>query len=111
MLRILCISAVISLILGIATEGLKEGWLEGSSILIAVVIIVTVTAGNNYIKEQQFQKLNAVAQQKDVEVIRGSAMEPMSVYKLLVGDIVSVTTGEIISVDGILISGHDVAAD
>lgn len=74
MLRILCISAVVSLVLGIATEGLKEGWLEGSSILLAVVIIVTVTAGNNYIKEKQFQKLNAVATQKDVEVVRGSVM-------------------------------------
>ena len=27
MLRILCASAVVSLVLGIATEGLKEGWL------------------------------------------------------------------------------------
>lgn len=50
MLRILCYSAVVSLVLGIATEGLREGWMEGASILIAVVIIVTVTSGNNYIK-------------------------------------------------------------
>lgn len=35
----------------------------------------------------------------------------MSVYNLLVGDIVAVSTGEIVSVDGILIAGHDVAAD
>lgn len=50
MLRILCASAAVSLVLGIATEGLAEGWLEGASILIAVVLIITVTAGNNYIK-------------------------------------------------------------
>jgi magnesium-transporting ATPase (P-type) len=50
MLRILCASAVVSLVLGIATEGLKEGWLEGASILIAVVIIVSVTSTNNYLK-------------------------------------------------------------
>ena len=50
MLRILCVSAIVSLVLGIATEGLKKGWLEGASILVAVVIIITVTAGNNYIK-------------------------------------------------------------
>jgi P-type Ca2+ transporter type 2B len=35
--------------------------MEGTSILAAVVIIVTVTSGNNYIKEQQFRKLNEVA--------------------------------------------------
>ena len=90
MLKILCVSAVVSLVLGIATEGLKEGWLEGASILIAVVIIVTVTAGNNYIKEKQFQKLNAVATMKDVEVIRNGKLEHVSVYDLLVGDIVHV---------------------
>ena len=50
MLRILCAAAAVSLILGILTEGIKDGWLEGASILIAVVIIVSVTAGNNYIK-------------------------------------------------------------
>lgn len=50
MLKILCASAVVSLVLGIATEGLAEGWLEGASILIAVIIIVTVTSANNYIK-------------------------------------------------------------
>ena len=50
MLRILCASAVVSLVLGIATEGLKEGWLEGASILLAVIIIVSVTSTNNYLK-------------------------------------------------------------
>lgn len=50
MLKILCVSSVISLVLGIATEGLAEGWLEGASILLAVVIIVTVTSTNNYLK-------------------------------------------------------------
>jgi Ca2+ transporting ATPase len=50
MLQILCYSAVVSLVLGILTEGLAEGWMEGASILIAVVLIISVTAGNNYIK-------------------------------------------------------------
>lgn len=50
MLRILCGAAVISLILGIATEGLEHGWYEGTSILVAVIIIVGVTSGNNWIK-------------------------------------------------------------
>jgi Ca2+ transporting ATPase len=61
MLRVLCVAAVVSLVLGIATEGLEHGWMEGTSILVAIVIIVTVTSGNNYIKEQQFKKLNEVA--------------------------------------------------
>jgi len=38
--------------------------------LVAVVIIVTVTSGNNWVKEQQFKKLNAIASRKSVNVIR-----------------------------------------
>ena len=111
MLRILCAAAVISLVLGILTEGLAEGWMEGASILIAVVIIVGVTAGNNYVKEQQFQKLNAIATAKDIHVYRGGDLIKMSVYELLVGDIVQISTGEIFSVDGILIEGSDISVD
>lgn len=56
--------------------------------MIAVIIIVTVTSGNNYIKEKQFQKLNAIANQKNVNVYRSGELINMSVYDLLVGDIV-----------------------
>jgi Ca2+ transporting ATPase len=45
--------------------------MEGASILLAVVIIVTVTSTNNYLKEKQFQKLNAIAAAKSVNVLRG----------------------------------------
>ena len=88
MLKILCISAIVSLVLGIATEGIKEGWLEGASILMAVIIIVSVTSTNNYLKEKQFQKLNAIASAKNINVYRGGELVNMSVYDLYVGDVV-----------------------
>lgn len=59
MLQILCLAAAVSLVTGIITEGLKLGWLDGVAIFVAVFIIVSVTAGNNYMKDQQFRKLNA----------------------------------------------------
>ena len=93
MLRILCVASVVSLILGIATEGIEKGWMEGASILIAVIIIVTVTSGNNYIKEQQFKKLNEVASRKNVNVLRKGEEINISVYDMLVGDVQSVETG------------------
>lgn len=40
--------------IGIAENGWELGWIDGLSIYIAVIIIVTVTSGNNYIKELQF---------------------------------------------------------
>ena len=85
--------------------------MEGTSILVAVMIIVTVTSGNNWVKEQQFKKLNAVASQKNVNVLRNGEWINISVYDMLVGDIQQVETGEILSVDGILVEGHDLVAD
>jgi Ca2+ transporting ATPase len=72
---------------------------------------VTVTSGNNYIKEQQFQKLNAMATAKNVNVYRGGDLVNISVYELMVGDIVEIETGEILSVDGILIDGNNISID
>ena len=111
MLKILCVAAVISLTLGIAMEGLAEGWIEGFSILLAVIIITVVASWNNYVKEQQFQKLNEAAARKNINVIRNGKTINMSVYELLVGDIVHVETGEILSVDGIVLESKRLNID
>lgn len=89
-MRILCAAAIASLILGIMTHGIKEGWLEGVSILLAVVIIVAVTSFNNYMKEQQFRKLNEIAAKKNVNVVRNNRTDNINVEELLVGDIVQI---------------------
>lgn len=103
MLKILCVAAVVSLTLGIAMEGLAEGWIEGFSILLAVIIITVVASGNNYVKEQQFRKLNEAASKKNINVVRNGRTINMSVYDLLVGDLVHIETGEILSVDGVIV--------
>lgn len=110
-LRILCAAAIASLILGVMTHGIKEGWLEGVSILLAVVIIVAVTSFNNYMKEQQFRKLNEMAAKKNVNVIRNNRVDNINVEDLLVGDIVQIETGEIMSVDGVVFSANRLGMD
>lgn len=44
-------------------------------------------------------------------MIRNGDEVNMSVYDMIVGDIQMVETGEILSVDGILLEGHNVEAD
>lgn len=48
----MCVATVISTVIGIANDGMKTGWMEGFTIFLAVIIIVTVSAGNNYVKEK-----------------------------------------------------------
>jgi P-type Ca2+ transporter type 2C len=47
---VLIVSAVVSLAVGLY-ESLSTGWIEGSAILVAVLIVAVVTATNNYMKE------------------------------------------------------------
>ncbi len=68
-----------------------------------MIIITVVASGNNYMKEKQFRKLNEVASRKNINVIRNGKTVNMSVYELLVGDVVYVQTGEILSVDGVVL--------
>jgi P-type Ca2+ transporter type 2C len=47
---VLIVSAVVSLAVGLY-ESLSTGWIEGSAILVAVLIVAVVTATNNFMKE------------------------------------------------------------
>ena len=62
-------------------------------------------------KEKQFRKLNEVANRKNVDVTRNGNVINTSVYDLMVGDVVKVETGEILSVDGIVFNAANMFAD
>ncbi len=68
-LKILIVAAIVSLALGFY-ENPSSGWIEGTAILIAVVIVVLVTSLNDYSKEQQFRRLSQVADDKLIKVVR-----------------------------------------
>jgi hypothetical protein len=52
-LQILIVAATVAMIIG-TYQHPDYGWIEGLSIYIAIVIIITVTTGNDYVKEKQF---------------------------------------------------------
>ena len=75
------------------------------------MIITVVTSGNNYMKEQQFRKLNEAAKKKDVNVTRNGQIIRMNVIDVLVGDLLQIETGEIISVDGLVVKSNRLKTD
>lgn len=101
-------AAVVSLVLGILTEGWDDGWYEGVAILVAVGIILNVTATNNWLKERQFQKLNQKKDEKSLDVVRGGKVEHLDKHEILVGDIVKFIQGDAIPVDGVLLRGEGI---
>ena len=109
-LRILIGAAVISLIVGLI-ENPEEGWLEGVAILSAVVIVVMVTATNDYLKEKQFRQLSAKADEVKVFVLRDGKETEVFGHELVVGDIMKVSIGSIIPADGLVLEAFSIKAD
>ncbi|AQK45934.1 calcium-transporting ATPase 5, plasma membrane-type isoform X2 [Zea mays] len=110
-LIILMVAAAVSLALGITTEGIKEGWYDGASIAFAVLLVVFVTAISDYKQSLQFQNLNEEKQNIRLEVVRGGRRITVSIYDLVVGDVVPLKIGDQVPTDGILISGHSLSID
>lgn len=122
-LIILLFSAVISLGLSFYHPQPKEGvghdeseneasYIEGLAILIAVIVVVLVTAGNDYTKEKQFRGLQAkIEGEHKFAVIRNGEQLQIFVGELVVGDICMVKYGDLMPADGILIQSNDMKVD
>ncbi|CAO2654722.1 Nn.00g114550.m01.CDS01 [Neocucurbitaria sp. VM-36] len=118
-LLLLTAAAVISLALGLyQTFGVqhkpgepKVEWIEGVAIIVAIVIVVVVGAANDWQKERQFVKLNRKKEDRTIKVVRSGNTREISVYDVLVGDVVNLEPGDMIPVDGILIQGHGIKCD
>lgn len=105
-LQILCVAAVVSLIIGISTEGFAKGWIEGAAIMVAVIIVVTITTVNDYSQAQQFRNLFKKSQVKIVKVVRDGKLKEIDTQDLVVGDVFELNTGLIMPADSILIEKH-----
>ena len=110
-LKVLLVSAIISLIIGLLKEGLKTGWIEGSAIFGAVFIVTAISSSLNYNEQLQFQKLKAENQKKKVLVIRNGVEKEIDDEELLVGDLLVLKLGEIITVDGVFVSNNFIITD
>jgi Ca2+-transporting ATPase len=104
-------AAVISLALGHEEGVPKVEWIEGVAIMVAIAIVVVVGAVNDWQKERQFVKLNKKKDDRYIKVIRSGRTREISVYDILVGDVVKLEPGDMVPVDGILIEGHGIKCD
>ncbi|KAJ4243463.1 plasma membrane calcium [Fusarium torreyae] len=117
-LILLCVAAVISLALGLYQtfgvthhEGAKVEWVEGVAIIVAITIVVVVGAANDWQKERQFQKLNQKKEDRIVKLTRSGKPQNISIHEVLVGDVMLLEPGDVIPVDGVFISGHNLSCD
>lgn len=86
-------------------------WAEGVTIMAAVIIVVVVGALNDYQKELQFARLHRKKDDRVVRAIRSGRSLEISVYDILVGDVLHLEPGDLVPADGVLISGYNVRCD
>lgn len=110
-LVILMVAAAASLALGIKSEGIKEGWYDGGSIAFAVILVIVVTAVSDYKQSLQFRDLNEEKRNIHLEVIRGGRRVEISIYDLVVGDVIPLNIGNQVPADGVVITGHSLSID
>nr|XP_045625379.1 plasma membrane calcium-transporting ATPase 2-like isoform X2 [Procambarus clarkii] len=87
-------------------------WIEGVAILVAVVVVVLVTAFNDYSKERQFRGLqNKIENAHYFSVVRARNVTQLPLSEILVGDICQIKYGDMLPADGLLIQGSDLKVD
>ncbi len=118
-LILLSIAAFVSLAVGLyqtfgqphdATHPPVE-WIEGVAIIVAILIVVIVGSLNDWQKERQFAKLNQRKTDRLVKVVRSGKTMEISVFDVLVGDVLHLETGDMIPCDGVLIEGYNIKCD
>jgi Ca2+ transporting ATPase len=107
MLRILIVAGILQIAIGASplVEHPEKEWVEGMSIIVAVLVVVTVGSLTNYTKEKKFKELNdRNSNMIRITIKRNGESFECSPDDILVGDLVKISTGSIVPSDGILIS-------
>jgi magnesium-transporting ATPase (P-type) len=109
---IIAATALFSGICGIFVNGWKK-IIEAISIVGVAIIILLITAYADYMKDQRFVKLQGLVKDENITVIRGkyNATHRVSVWSLVVGDVVLLETGQRVPADCIIISAVDLRVD
>ncbi|KAL4588126.1 hypothetical protein LXL04_001006 [Taraxacum kok-saghyz] len=108
---ILLACAALSLGFGIKEEGAKEGWYEGGSIFVAVILVIAVSAVSNFRQERQFDKLSKISNNIKIDVVRNGRRQKISIFDVVVGDVVILNIGDQIPADGVFVDGYSLLVD
>ena len=113
MVRILIICAIVQIILGCTlSDDPSKDWIDGVSIIVAILVVVLVGSITNYQKETKFHELNEVQNEgTKYNIIRKGSPHEYTSDDILVGDLIMVNYGDIMAADLLLIEGNGIKMD
>ncbi|KVI05843.1 Calcium-transporting P-type ATPase, N-terminal autoinhibitory domain-containing protein [Cynara cardunculus var. scolymus] len=93
----------------LSAEGLEEGWYDGGSITFAVLLVIFVTV---ILRLAVFYLRWGILNHRAFkQITRGGRREKVSIYDVVVGDVIPLKIGDQVPADGLLIKGHSLAID
>ncbi|XP_066370155.1 calcium-transporting ATPase 3, plasma membrane-type-like isoform X1 [Miscanthus floridulus] len=107
-LVILIACALVSFVVGVATEGWPSGAHDGIGIFTSILLVVSVTATSNYKQSLQFRDLDKEKRKISIQVTRDGFRQRILIDDLLPGDVVYLAVGDQVPADGLFISGYSV---
>lgn len=110
-LIILIVCAVVSIGVGLATEGWPKGMYDGLGIILSIFLVVMVTAVSDYRQSLQFKDLDREKKKIFIQVTRDGSRQKVSIFDLVVGDIVHLSIGDQVPADGLFVSGYSLLID
>jgi len=102
-IRILIIAAMISICTG--------EWIEGTGIILAILLATVLSFLNEFKAEKEFDILNRVSDDVPVKVIRDSKFRMIPKWELVAGDVLFVELGEEVPADGTVLEAVNLQVD
>lgn len=102
------LTAVVSGICGAFSLG-WAGLSEGISIIIVAFLMLMISSLADFIKDRKFVDLHSMLKDESIPVIRGrlGATQTISVWELVVGDVILLETGQRVPADCLVIDAQD----
>ncbi|CAN6242181.1 unnamed protein product [Urochloa humidicola] len=110
-LIILTICALISAIIGLASQGWPNGMYNGLGMILSIFLVVMLTAISDYRQSLQLEELNNEKKKVFIHVTRDSCRQKISIHDLVVGDVVHLSVGDQVPADGLYIHGYSLLID
>ncbi len=105
------LSVGVEVLRGRVEDGYRPHFIDGIAIMVAVAIASLVATLNQARAQKEFRSLRKVREDIPTKVRRDGRERQVSIFELVVGDIVEIGCGDRVPADGMVLRGVDLAVD
>ncbi|XP_068652656.1 calcium-transporting ATPase 12, plasma membrane-type-like [Aristolochia californica] len=111
LLVLLACAVLCRVIGGVEEHDLNQGWADGCRVFAAVVLVIVAGAIGNLRLSRQLEDLTHDICHMRIDVVRSGQRNSVSIFDIVVGDVVFLSIGDRIPADGLLLHGSSLRVD